>query len=126
MPPTVASTAVPSTPRTVGADEFSPLLRTVRAAGLLERRTGWYARSIALNLLFLAATWTGVMLVGGSWWVLALALPAAVLSARTAFVGHDAGHQQISASHRVNRILGLVHGNLLLGLGMGWPGSPIG
>ncbi|MHA6763737.1 fatty acid desaturase family protein [Streptacidiphilus sp. PAMC 29251] len=100
--------------------EFAPLLRTVRAAGLLERQTGWYARSIGLNLLLVAATWTGVVLLGGSWWVLLLAAPAAVFGARTAFLGHDAGHQQIAASRRVNRVIGLVHGNLLLGMGMGW------
>ena len=99
---------------------FSPLLRSVRAAGLLERRTAWYGRAIALNLLLVAATWTGVVLVGGSWWVLALALPAAVLGARTAFLGHDAGHQQIAASRRANRVIGLVHANLLLGMSVGW------
>ncbi|WP_034087481.1 acyl-CoA desaturase [Streptacidiphilus albus] len=130
MPPTAADSTVRGTvdpgaavrgaARAVGADEFSPLLRSVRAAGLLERRTGWYARSIALNLLLLAATWAGVLLVGGSWWVLALALPAAVLGGRTAFLGHDAGHQQIAAGRRVNRVIGLVHGNLLLGMGVGW------
>ena len=113
MPPTLSATAV-------RGSEFTPLLQRVRAEGLLERRTGWYARSIALNLLLLAATWTGVVLLGGSWWVLALALPAAVLGGRTAFIGHDAGHQQIAASRRVNRVLGLVHGNLLLGMSVGW------
>jgi fatty acid desaturase len=113
MPPTLSATAV-------RGSEFTPLLRAVHSAGLLERRTGWYARSIALNLLLLAATWTGVVLLGGSWWVLALAVPAAVLGGRTAFVGHDAGHQQIAASRRVNRVLGLVHGNLLLGMSVGW------
>ncbi|MFC1408356.1 fatty acid desaturase [Streptacidiphilus sp. N1-12] len=121
-PPRVQPSAEfrPSPPRSEEGSEFAPLLRTVRAAGLLERRTGWYARSIGLNLLLVAATWSGVLLLGGSWWVLALALPAAVLGARTAFVGHDAGHQQIAASRRVNRVIGLVHGNLLLGMGVGW------
>jgi fatty acid desaturase len=52
--------------------------------------------------------------------VLALALPAAVLSARCGFVGHDAGHQQIAATRRSNRALALFHGNLLLGMGASW------
>ena len=107
-------------PRPDEGSEFSPLLRSVRAAGLLERRTGWYARSIGLNLLLVAATWAGVVLLGGSWWVLLLALPAAVFGARTAFVGHDAGHRQIAASSRVNRVIGLVHADLLLGMSAGW------
>ncbi|NUV35574.1 acyl-CoA desaturase, partial [Streptomyces sp. KAI-27] len=76
--------------------EFSPLLREVRGQGLLEHRTGWYVRTITLNLLALAAVLTGVALLGESWWALLLAPPLAVLSARTAFVGHDAGHSQIT------------------------------
>jgi fatty acid desaturase len=121
MPPPLSATATPTAvPTAARGSEFSPLLQRVRSAGLLERRTGWYARSIALNLLLVAAVWTGVVLLGGSWWVLALALPAAVLGGRTAFIGHDACHQQIAASRRVNRVLGLVHADLLLGMSVGW------
>jgi fatty acid desaturase len=58
--------------------------------------------------------------IGPSWWQLLFAVPAAVLSARTAFLGHDACHQQISSNHRVNRLLGLFHGNLLIGMSYGW------
>jgi fatty acid desaturase len=122
MPP-VLSTVEPSEriPDS-GTSEFTPLLRAVREAGLLRRRRGHYAVSIAVNLLVLAAVWTAVVLVGGtgSWWVLALALPAAVLSARSGFVGHDAGHQQIAQGRRTNRIIALFHGNLLLGMGAAW------
>ncbi|CAG6392452.1 acyl-CoA desaturase [Streptomyces cocklensis] len=121
--PTVATTVQPPE-RTgdTGASEFTPLLRAVRDAGLLRRRRGHYAVSIAVNLLLLAAVWTAVVLAGGtgSWWVLALALPAAVLSARSGFVGHDAGHQQIAAGRRTNRAIALFHGNLLLGMGAAW------
>jgi fatty acid desaturase len=107
---------------TPAGSEFAPLLRQVREAGLLRRRPGWYAAMIAANAVAVAAVWTAVVLVGagGSWWVLALALPAAVLSARSGFVGHDAGHQQIAAGRRANRAIALLHGNLLLGMGAGW------
>ncbi|PWI41940.1 acyl-CoA desaturase [Streptomyces sp. ICBB 8177] len=100
--------------------EFAPLLRQVRERGLLRRRHGYYVWTIGANLLAVAAIWTGVLLSGGAWWVLLLAVPMAILSGRTAFVGHDAGHQQISASRGVNRALGLIHGDLLLGMGYGW------
>ncbi|HEY3480712.1 MAG TPA: acyl-CoA desaturase [Streptomyces sp.] len=126
--PTASSTLVATPPvpgPEAGADagsEFAPLLRQVRDAGLLRRRTGHYVRSMAVNLVAVAVVWSAVVLVGGtgSWWVLALAVPAAVLGARTAFFGHDAGHQQIAADRRVNRALALFHGNLLLGMGAGW------
>jgi fatty acid desaturase len=109
-------------PGTGPGSDFAPLLREVRTAGLLRRRGDYYAKSIALNLLAVAAVWSAVVLVGGtgSWWVVALALPAAVLGARTAFIGHDAGHQQIAADRGTNRLIGLFHGNLLLGMGAGW------
>jgi fatty acid desaturase len=100
--------------------EFTPLLRTVKSQDLLERRTGWYVRNIALNALSLAAVGTGMALIGGSWWVLALAPVLAVLCARTAFVGHDAGHAQITGNRAVSRLIGLIHGNLLLGMSYSW------
>ncbi|MGW7367320.1 fatty acid desaturase family protein [Streptomyces sp. NPDC054841] len=105
--------------RSAGSD-FAPLLRTAREQGLLERRTGWYTRVITVNLLALAALVTGMVLIGPSWWVLPLAVPLAVLSARTAFIAHDAGHAQITADRRTSRVLQLCHGNLLLGMSQDW------
>ncbi|MFP3986436.1 acyl-CoA desaturase [Streptomyces sp. E11-3] len=100
--------------------DFAPLLRTVRSQGLLERRTGWYALGIAVNALALGAIVTGLVLIGASWWALLLAPVLAVFSARTAFIGHDAGHAQIAGSRAVNRAIGLIHGNLLLGMSAAW------
>ncbi|MFE0801276.1 fatty acid desaturase family protein [Streptomyces sp. NPDC058812] len=100
--------------------EFTPLLRDVKGQELLERRTGWYARTIVTNAFSLAAVVTGMALIGASWWVLALAPVLAVLSARTAFIGHDAGHAQISGDRATNRRIGLIHGNLLLGMSYAW------
>ncbi|MFF3710568.1 fatty acid desaturase family protein [Streptomyces phaeochromogenes] len=100
--------------------EFTPLLRDVKEQELLDRRTGWYARTIAANVLGLAAVVTGMALIGDSWWVVALAPVLAVLCARTAFIGHDAGHAQISGSRVTNRRIGLIHGNLLLGMSYAW------
>ncbi|MBA8952903.1 fatty acid desaturase family protein [Actinomadura namibiensis] len=105
--------------RAVGGD-FGPLVRQVRAAGLLERRRGYYARAAAGNVAATVGLWAAVWWWGASWWVLALAVPMALVSGRTGFLGHDSGHRQIAASHRVNRALGLVLGNLLLGMGRGW------
>ncbi|GAA1252804.1 acyl-CoA desaturase [Kitasatospora nipponensis] len=96
------------------------MLRAVREQGLLERRLGWYAVRIAANLLALTATVVAVVLAGDSWWTVLLALPLAVLWARTAFFGHDAGHAQITRGKRAGRTVGLVHSNLLLGLSYAW------
>ncbi|WP_255946088.1 fatty acid desaturase family protein [Streptomyces odontomachi] len=100
--------------------EFAPLLRAVKAQGLLDRRPRWYTARIASNALLLTAVVLGVVRMGDSWWALALAPVLAVLSARTAFIGHDAGHAQITADPAVSRAIGLVHGNLLLGMSYAW------
>ncbi len=109
----------PSTAAPPGSD-FAPLLRLVRDRGLLTRRPEHYTGAILLNLALLASLWAALALVGDSWWQLVLAVPAAVLTARTAFFGHDAGHQQIAGTRRVNNLLGLLHGNLLTGMSHGW------
>jgi fatty acid desaturase len=115
MPETLA---VPRS-RQAGSD-FSPLARQVRASGLLDRRTGYYVRSIAANVLATAAVWVALAVIGDSWWQIALAVPAALLSTRTGFLGHDAGHLQISRSARTGRLLGFLLGNLMLGMSHGW------
>ncbi|WP_430377525.1 fatty acid desaturase family protein [Streptomyces sp. B1-3] len=103
-----------------GPSEFTPLLRVVKNRGLLERRHGWYARTIAVNALALAGLVTAVVLSGDTWLTLLLAPLLAVFSARTAFIGHDAGHAQITGDKATSRVIGLVHGNLLLGMSYSW------
>ncbi|MCS0634889.1 acyl-CoA desaturase [Streptomyces sp. LP05-1] len=100
--------------------EFAPLLRAVREQGLLGRRTGWYAAGITANLLGITALCAALVMSGPSWWSMALAGPLAVLSARAAFHGHDAGHAQIGAGRRGDRAVQLIHANLLLGMSREW------
>jgi fatty acid desaturase len=52
-----------------------------------------------------------------------VAVYLAVMFNQTAFLGHVAGHQQISGSKRVNDLLGRLHGNPLVGLSYGWSTS---
>ena len=118
--PEIAAAVAEAPPRVSTGSEFTPLLHTVKGQGLLDRRQGWYALTIAVNALALAGVVSGVVLIGHSWWVLLLAPLLAVLSARTAFTGHDAGHSQIASDRSVNRLIGLIHSNLLLGLSFGW------
>ncbi|MFG2500576.1 acyl-CoA desaturase [Streptomyces sp. NPDC048441] len=116
----VAERSPGTTTRQPTGSDFAPLLRTVKEHGLLGRRTGWYTSTIAVNAVALAAVGTGMFLIGGSWWVLLLAPVLAALCARTAFIGHDAGHSQITGDRGVSRAIGLVHGNLLLGMSSAW------
>jgi fatty acid desaturase len=114
------STAGRVSPPTARWSEFTKLSRQIKQAGLLDRRRGWYAAKIALNLGLLAAGGVAFVLLGESWWQLLTAAYLAVVFTQGAFVGHDAGHRQISRSRRANDLVGLVHANLGLGISYGW------
>jgi fatty acid desaturase len=100
--------------------EYTELSRQIKQAGLLDRRHGWYAARIGLNLALLAAGWVAFAVLGDSWWQLVTAAYLAVVFTQLAFVGHDAGHRQISRSRRANDLIGLVHANLGVGISFGW------
>jgi fatty acid desaturase len=107
-------------PLTGPGSDYARLSRSVRAAGLLRRRPGYYSVKIAVNLLLLAAGWAAFFLLGRSWWQLLVAVFLAVMFTQTGFIGHDAGHRQISGSKRTDDLIGRIHGNLLIGLSYGW------
>src|SRR4029453_8982688 len=100
--------------------EYTVLSRQVRQAGLLERRRGWYGARIGLNLVLLAGGWAAVVVIGGSWWQLAVAAFLAVVFTQLAFIGHDAGHRQLFRSRAANDLVGLLHANLLVGVSFEW------
>ena len=103
-----------------GWHEYTVLSRQVRQAGLLERRRGWYGARIGLNLALLAGGWAAVVVIGESWWQLAVAAYLAVVFTQLAFIGHDAGHRQLFRSRTANDLVGLVHANLLVGVSFEW------
>jgi fatty acid desaturase len=114
------STTRPASAAEGGWGEYTQLSRQVRQAGLLERRRGWYAARIGLNLALLAAGWVAFAVIGASWWQLVTAAYLAVVFTQVAFVGHDAGHRQLFRSRRGNDLVGLVHANLLVGVSFDW------
>jgi fatty acid desaturase len=114
------STAPPASAPKGRWSEYAQLSRQIKHAGLLERRHGWYAARIGINLLLLAGGWAAFAILGESWWQLLTAAYLAVVFTQLAFLGHDAGHRQIFRSRRANDRVGLVHANLLTGISFGW------
>jgi fatty acid desaturase len=114
------STAPPASAPKGRWSEYTQLSRQIKHAGLLERRHGWYAARIGINLLLLAAGWAAFAILGESWWQLLTAAYLAVVFTQLAFLGHDAGHRQIFRSRRANDLAGLLHANLLTGISFGW------
>ena len=100
--------------------EYAELSRLVREAGMLRRRPRYYTWNILVTVGALAAGWAVFVVVGKSWWTLAVAALLAVLFTQVGFLGHDAGHRQIFGSRRSSYISGILLGNLGIGLSFGW------
>src|SRR5688572_14442728 len=121
MQPTEAS---PTASEYTGAggrgSAYAELSRTIKRAGLLGRRPGYYAAHGALLGTLAAACGLALVLIGDSWWQLVVAAAMAVVSTQLGFFGHDAGHRQIFTSGRANRALGVLLANLGVGFSYGW------
>ena len=99
---------------------YAALSQQVKDAGLLHRRRGWYVTRITLTVAAYAALWAVIVVVGSSWWQLALAGALAVVQAQFGFLGHDTAHRQAFGSHRVNEWAARVLSCGLAGIGYGW------
>lgn len=112
-------TTVQASARSRGSD-YADLLRQIKTAGLLEGRPGYYLAKILLMGALLVSGWTAFVVLGDSWWQMAVAVFLAFVFTQVGFVGHDAGHRQILRSTRANYVIGLLLGNLAIGLSYGW------
>jgi fatty acid desaturase len=100
--------------------EYAELSRQVKHAGLLESRPAYYTWKTVVTVGTLAAGWAAFVLVGDSWWQLAVAAFLAVAFTQVAFLGHDAGHRQMLRTRRASYVAGILLGNLGIGLSFGW------
>jgi len=118
LAPQPAAATVPAVPRR--GSEYAELSRQIKDAGLLDRRPGYYTWKIAGTVGLLAAGWAVFVLLGNSWWQLAVAVLLAVAFTQMGFLGHDAGHRQILTGRRASYVAGILIGNLGIGLSYGW------
>jgi fatty acid desaturase len=103
-----------------GCSDFVALSHQIRAHRLLDRRRLQYSFRIVATVGAFAATWAAFAFLGNTWWQLLIAVAMGFVSTQVAFIGHDSGHQQIARSKRSNEAIGLVVGDLLVGLSYGW------
>jgi fatty acid desaturase len=117
---TPSRAGVASTADASRGSAYALLSRDIRGAGLLARRPGYYAWKIALTAGLWVAGAVAFVLIGDSWWQIAVAAYFGVIFTQLGFLGHDAGHRQIFASRSANYVLGVVFANLMVGLSYGW------
>jgi fatty acid desaturase len=101
-------------------EDFAELARTVRDGGLMTRRRGYYGVKIASTIAALVLLGVAAVLIGNSWWNVAVAVGLAFVLTQLGFIGHDAGHRQICVRRSNNDAIGLVVANLFTGFSFGW------
>ncbi len=79
----------------------------------------YIGRGVVLLLGFTAAA-ALLVLLGDSLWQLAVAVLFGILFTQTAFVSHDAAHQQVFSNGRKNEWLSLLVGDLGVGMSYSW------
>src|SRR6266852_6349489 len=99
--------------------EYAELSRQVKDAGLMVRRPGYYAWKIAVTVGLLAAGWTVFVVVGNSWWQLAVARSWRWYSPRSV-PGPRRRAPAGFGTRRASYVAGILLGNLGIGLSYGW------
>ncbi|MBA2810223.1 fatty acid desaturase [Streptomyces sp. KM273126] len=108
-----------STGTGTGSD-FARLSQRISAAGLLERRPGYYTFRLGLVTALLVAGWVAFFALGDTWWQLAVAACLALIFGQIALAAHDLAHRQVFRRRRPSEIGGRLFGNLGIGMSYGW------
>ena len=95
-------------------------MATIREAGLLRRRRGFYIVTFAVITLVMAAAWVGVVMLAGTWYTLILAAAMGILFTQYAFLAHEASHRQVFESGKANDLAGRVLADLFVGISYSW------
>lgn len=100
--------------------DFAALLSSIKEAGLLRRRRGYYIATFAAITVAMAATWVGFAFLGDSWFQLIIAAILGVLFTQYAFLAHEASHRQVFESGKANDSTGRVLADLFVGISYSW------
>ena len=120
---TSVTTVVTPAPSRKPKSDYATLVELVRAEGLFEPQPVYYTYKIISTLLMFGSGITVFVLFDNIWLRLFSAAFMAVMFAQVSFLGHDAGHLSIftGKKKRAQHVaLGLITGNLLLGMSISW------
>jgi len=102
------------------ARDYAELKHLIKQNGLLEKQPLYYTFKISLLMGLLALGISFLFLVHPLWLQLLDAVYLAFVTTQLGLLGHDAGHRQIFRSTWKNDIVGLISGDLLLGMSHSW------
>ena len=99
--------------------EYQELKRHITQEGLLNKAPLYYAHKLIVTLTLLGLSLALVAIIDNFWLQLINAVFLAFVFGQLAFIGHDAGHNQVFRRARRNDLLGLGF-NLLLAASRSW------
>ncbi|HLZ62130.1 MAG TPA: fatty acid desaturase, partial [Ktedonosporobacter sp.] len=115
LPRATVTTSAPQ-----AAHEYAELKHLIQQHGLLEKQPLYYAFKMALLLSLFVLGIIFLILVRPLWLQLLNAVYLALVTTQLGLLGHDAGHRQIFRKTWKNDLVGLLTGNLLIGMSNGW------
>lgn len=99
---------------------YGELRQIIKARGLLDRQPRRaLARLIVVDALLVLSV-ALLLTVHIFWFQVLNALFLGFVTAQLGFNGHDAGHRQSFSSTRINDLVVMLHGNLLIGMSYSW------
>jgi fatty acid desaturase len=101
--------------------EYAELKRVVEARGLLARQHHYYFLKFGVNIALLVLGVLGLQLAASDplWWLADVVFLSFVF-VQIALMGHDILHLQFVRAGRLNTVIGLILGNLLVGVSRAW------
>ncbi len=118
---------IESMPRTTAANsarqaarEYAELKNLIKQNGLLEKQPVYYTCKMVLFLGLIALSIAFLILVHPFWLQLFNAVFLAFVTTQLGLLGHEAGHRQIFNKTWKNDLVGLIVGNLLIGMSNAW------
>ncbi|GCF11019.1 fatty acid desaturase family protein [Dictyobacter arantiisoli] len=100
--------------------EFAELKQLVKRQGLLEKQPAYYTSRIVMLAALLVASLVALCFVHLFWFQLLDAVFMAFVFAQIGLLSHEAGHRQMFHRSWKHDLVGLVGGNLLIGMSYAW------
>ncbi|MFE7169717.1 fatty acid desaturase family protein [Streptomyces sp. NPDC057616] len=94
--------------RSTGSD-FARLSKKITDSGLMNRRPGYYTARVTGVATLYAGGLAAFVLIGASWWTLAVAAVLAIAFGQVALVAHDIAHRQVFRRRRASEASGRIH-----------------
>jgi fatty acid desaturase len=101
-------------------NDYAALKRQIKEAGLLEKQPLHYVGKMLFLFAMLALSVVVLLFVKPFWLQLLNAVFFAFVTTQIGLIGHDAGHRQVFRTTWKNDVMGLITGNLLVGISNEW------